>query len=177
MDNHQVVPPQPSKAKKLIIATALALGVVTVVAIVIAVVVSSKDYSHEVSVLAAQQAETVRIAGIGVEHDRSTQTIRNYATTVQSTVTSANQRLRSVSGGIPSQEIQAQYRDESIDSTLENAASINQFNERFIAILSSHLNGLLNQATVASARITDDNDLSTVNAIIEETQVLIDELP
>lgn len=177
MENQTAPKAPPSRAKKLIIITTFTLGIISVLAIITAVIYNSKSYSNDVSILAAQQSETIRVASIGVDHDNATPTIRNYAISVQTSVISANQRLRSVSGGVPSQTIQALYTDSSLDSTLEKSASINKFNQKFLEIIEKQLTAVVNQANLVILKIADEDALAIAVSVSEETQLLLDELP
>lgn len=177
MDNQPVVAAQPSRTKRMLIATLLVLGVITAIGIVVAVVASSSSYSADVSKLSAQQLEAVRIADIGIDHDAASLTTRNYATTVQASVSSANQRVRGLPGGVPSTETQALYKDLTVETTLDDAAALNNFNPKFLETIEDQLTAILNQAKVVLAKIDSEKEESTIQDVVDQTQLLLDEIP
>ena len=176
MDNQPTLMKPVSQTKKIAVATALTLGAITVIAIVLAFLSNSTKYSDDVSVLSAQQLEAVRIASVGHGHDNASQAIKNYAITVEVALLSANQVIRDLPGSLPSTSVQEQYRDTSVEKTLDDSASINQFNPKFVEIIQLQLNEVLDQAKLVLTKVPED-DKDLMQKIIDDTQLLLDKAP
>ncbi len=134
--------PAQSSQKKTFTMIMYGLGVVMVIFIILAVVLSGNTTSSDLSKLYAQQLEIARVADIGVGDDSSTQNTKNIASTIKLTALSATTQLARISGGA-SDTIIAEFTDTSADTLLEEAKKTNEFNDAFSQIMGIKLNSAL----------------------------------
>jgi hypothetical protein len=164
------------RSKQMLATISLFVGVVMVIFIIIAVILSGKDYSDDVSKLVAQQTELVRVIDLGNRHDSVSQISKNYATTVQLTTNSAVNLLSPLDGGNPSKNILAKYTSADVEDTLDDAASSNSFNDTFISMLVSQIEDIRDQLTLVESKVESEHR-DTIDTLLLDFQALLDNAP
>jgi len=118
-------------------------GIIIAVFVVLAIYLSTNDYSGEVASLSAHETEIVRIVDYAANHDSATQTVQKFSASVKSVANSSVNLLNSVDGGSEiDPKILAEAVDTTADVSLNTAAAANAFEEEFFDLMQTKLTDL-----------------------------------
>ena len=154
-----------------------AIGVLMVIFIILAVLLSQNTTNSDISKLSAQQTEIARVAEIGVNDDSASLATKNIATTIRSASLSAIAQLRGVSGGADvSSSLIAEFSDSSADSLLETSKKTNEFNDTFLRIVSLQLaNALTSIESIDTSGLDGDESL-IIEDLLESYALLVESI-
>lgn len=154
---------------------ALALGALIVIFSILAITLSGSSVSPHVQRVYALSSEISRVADLAINNDSADSTNRYLASTIKAVYSSYIAQLKGLPGGskISKQEL-ADAKDESVDTLLEEAGQLNQFNETFQETMAAKFLAILPEAEKLFEKADAGMDKVVAEALLNDSQLFYD---